>query len=213
MINIIFIAPPAAGKGTYSKKLEEEFGYSHLATGDMLREAINLKTPLGLKVKDIMAQGKLVDDEIVINLIAEKLGQDGKPFILDGFPRTLNQAEKLDVLLEKLAKDYIVINLDVKKEVALARIQGRLMCSCGKSYNALIPSLKPKREGICDVCGQKLIKREDDNEESFLIRYNSYLEKTEPIINYYSQNQKLVKIDASRSAQEVYQDLIEVIKW
>ncbi len=212
MQNIIFIAPPAAGKGTISECLKNDFGYQHLSTGDMLREAIKEQSPMGLMVKDIMNEGKLVSDEIVIDLISDKLGEDGKPFILDGFPRTLNQALKLTELLNNLNKDYIVIYLDLPKEEALKRIAGRLNCSCGKTYNTLINSLKPKKEGICDICGNTLIKRDDDNQESFLVRYNSYLENTKPIINYYLSNKRLIKIDAAKDKQSVYQDIIEVIK-
>lgn len=212
MQNIIFIAPPAAGKGTISECLKNDFGYQHLSTGDMLREAIKEQSPMGLMVKDIMNEGKLVSDEIVIDLISDKLGEDGKPFILDGFPRTLNQALKLTELLNNLNKDYIVIYLDLPKEEALKRIVGRLSCSCGKTYNTLINSLKPKKEGICDICGNTLIKRDDDNQESFLVRYNSYLENTKPIINYYLSNKRLIKIDAAKDKQSVYQDIIEVIK-
>lgn len=213
MKNIIFIAPPAAGKGTLSNNLKNEFGYVHISSGDILREAINTNSPLGQMIKDIMAKGNFVSDEIVINLIAQKLESlDGKPFILDGFPRTLNQATKLDELINKIKGDYLVIYLDISKEEAKKRIVGRLTCSCGKSYNTMVENLKPKVLGICDECGKPLIKREDDNEESFEIRYNSYLEKTKPIIDYYSQREKLVTIAADKSSKEVYENIIEVIK-
>ena len=212
MQNIIFIAPPAAGKGTLSKRLQDDFAYTHISTGDMLREAINAHTPLGDIVNNIMAKGELVSDEIVINLISEKLvSSKGKPFILDGFPRTLKQAEKLDELLNSLNTEYLTIYLDLPKEEALRRIVGRLTCSCGKTYNTLIANLKPQKEGICDVCGKTLLKREDDNEESFLIRYTNYMKNTQPIIDYYLKNNHLIKVDANKDSNLVYDDILRLL--
>ena len=150
MKNIIFIAPPAAGKGTQSNILKEKYDYAHISTGDMLREAINSGSKLGMDVKNIIDKGELVSDEIIIKLVAEKLASlKGKPFILDGFPRTLNQA----IALEKIIDDnYVTIYLDLSEEEAISRITGRLTCSCGKSYNINIDSLKPKIVGKCDAC-------------------------------------------------------------
>ncbi len=142
MKNIIFIAPPAAGKGTQSTMLKEKYSYNHLSTGDMLREAIASGSEFGLMLKNIIDEGKLVSDDIMIDLIKEKLNNlEGKPFILDGFPRTLNQAIALESLLDK---EYEVIYLDLSEEEAVSRILGRLTCSCGKSYNLNVEALKPK---------------------------------------------------------------------
>ena len=146
MKNIIFIAPPAAGKGTQSTMLKENFDYNHLSTGDMLREVVSSGTEFGLQVKNIIDRGELVSDELIINLINDKLAKiDGKPFILDGFPRTLNQAKSLDNMLDK---DYEVIYLDLSEEGAIERILGRLTCSCGKSYNLNVDNLKPFKSTI-----------------------------------------------------------------
>lgn len=210
MKNIIFIAPPAAGKGTQSTMLKDKYNYNHLSTGDMLREAIASGSTLGLKVKNIIDRGELVSDDIMIDLIKNKLSSEsGKPFILDGFPRTLNQAKSLDNML---TDDYVVIYLDLSEEEATNRIVYRLTCKCGKSYNLNVDSLKPKVDGICDVCGSELIKRNDDNLESFKIRYNSFVENTKPLIEYYDNKGKLRKIDVNRNVEDIFKDIMDVIK-
>lgn len=209
MKNIIFIAPPAAGKGTQSTMLKDKYNYNHLSTGDMLREAIASGSTLGLKVKNIIDRGELVSDDIMIDLIKDKLSSEsGKPFILDGFPRTLNQAKSLDNMLDD---NYVVIYLDLGEEEATNRIVNRLTCKCGKSYNLNVANLKPKVDGICDVCGSELIKRNDDNLESFKIRYNSFLENTKPLIECYDNKNKLRKIDVNRNVEDIFKDIVDVI--
>lgn len=208
MKNIIFIAPPAAGKGTQSTMLKEKFNYNHLSTGDMLREAIASGSEFGLMLKNIIDEGKLVSDDIMIDLIKEKLNNlEGKPFILDGFPRTLNQAKSLDNMLDK---DYEVIYLDLSEEEAIDRILGRLTCSCGKSYNLNVDSLKPKVEGICDGCGKDLVKRNDDNVDSFKVRYKTFLDNTKPLMEYYEGKNKLHKINVNRNVEDIFKDIVEV---
>lgn len=208
MKNIIFIAPPAAGKGTQSTMLKESFGYNHLSTGDMLREVVSSGTDFGLQVKNIIDRGELVSDDIIINLINNKLAKiDGKPFILDGFPRTLNQAKSLDNMLDK---DYEVIYLDLTEEKAIERILGRLTCSCGKSYNLNVDNLKPKVEGICDGCGKELVKRNDDNVDSFKVRYKTFLDNTKPLMEYYEDKNKLHKINVNRNVEDIFKDIVEV---
>lgn len=207
MKNIIFIAPPAAGKGTQSQMLKEKFNYNHLSTGDMLRESIASGSELGVLVKNIIDKGELVSDEVMINLIKEKLTDlQGKPFILDGFPRTLNQAKALDNLIN----DYEVIYLDLSEEEAIFRIVNRLTCKCGKSYNLVVEALKPKVEGICDNCGESLVKRGDDNEESFKVRYESFLNNTKPLMEYYEEKGVLHKIDVNRNVEDIFKDIAEV---
>lgn len=205
MKNIIFIAPPAAGKGTQSDLLVKEFGYKQLSTGDMLRRIIDTGSDLGLKVKDIIDKGDLVSDDIMINLINEEFTKlEGKPFILDGFPRTINQAKNL----EKLdLGNYVVVYLDISKEDALKRIMGRLTCKCGKSYNLNEEKLRPKVENVCDNCGSKLVKRNDDNEEAFKIRFDNFLNNTKPLLEYYKMKNKLKVIDVNRSFMSVYEDI------
>ena len=208
MKNIIFIAPPAAGKGTQSNMLKEKFGYNHISTGDMLREAINSGSEIGKEVKNIIDKGELVSDDLIIKLVKDKLtSTDGKPFILDGFPRTLNQAKSLD---EILTDDYIVIYLDLDESEAIKRITGRLTCNCGKSYNVNIDKLKPKVDGICDNCGSKLIKRDDDNVESFKVRFKTFLDNTDSILKYYEDKKRLVKIDVNRDVQDIFESILEV---
>ena len=208
MKNIIFIAPPAAGKGTQSNMLKEKFGYNHISTGDMLREAINSGSEIGKEVKNIIDKGELVSDDLIIKLVKDKLtSTDGKPFILDGFPRTLNQAKSLD---EILTDDYIVIYLDLDESEAINRITGRLTCNCGKSYNVNIDKLKPKVDGICDNCGSILIKRDDDNVESFKVRFKTFLDNTDSILKYYEDKKRLVKIDVNRDVQDIFESILEV---
>ena len=209
MKNIIFIAPPAAGKGTQSNMLKEKFGYNHISTGDMLREAINSGSEIGKEVKNIIDKGELVSDDLIIKLVKDKLTSlKGKPFILDGFPRTHNQAESLD---EILTDDYIVIYLDLDESEAINRITGRLTCNCGKSYNVNIDKLKPKVDGICDNCGSILIKRDDDNVESFKVRFKTFLDNTDSILKYYEDKEKLIKIDVNKDVQDIFESILEVI--
>lgn len=208
MKNIIFIAPPAAGKGTQSNMLKEKFGYNHISTGDMLREAINSGSEIGAEVKNIIDKGELVSDVLIIKLVKDKLTSlKGKPFILDGFPRTLNQAESLDKIL---TDDYIVIYLDLDESEAINRITGRLTCNCGKSYNVNIDKLKPKVDGICDNCGSILIKRDDDNVESFKVRFKTFLDNTDSILKYYEDKEKLIKIDVNKDVQDIFESILEV---
>ena len=209
MKNIIFIAPPAAGKGTQSNMLKEKFDYAHISTGDMLREAINSGSKLGMDVKNIIDKGELVSDDIIIKLVEEKLASlNGKPFILDGFPRTLNQAKSLDNIIDD---NYVAIYLNLSEEEAVKRITGRLTCSCGKSYNVNIDSLKPKVEGICDDCGSALIKRDDDNVDAFKVRFKTFLDNTNSLLDYYEEKNKLVKINVNRDVLEIFNDISGVI--
>lgn len=202
MRSVIFIAPPAAGKGTQSKLLKEEYGYIHISTGDLLREEINNNTEIGIKAKDIMNAGGLVDDETIISLVKVKLENlNGKPFILDGFPRTLNQAKELDKMFNELnIDDYKVVYLTVPVELALQRALGRITCTkCGTSYNIYSEKLKPMVDGICDKCQTALVKRTDDNEESFKNRFETFTVSSKPIVEFYEEKNKLVYIDSIES--------------
>lgn len=209
MKNIIFIAPPAAGKGTQSQMLKEKYGYIHISTGDLLRAEIASGSTLGLEVKNIIDKGHLVNDDLMIDIIKKKLADiKGKPFILDGFPRTLNQAQILDDLL---SDDYEVVYLDLDKEVAIARIEGRLTCSCGKSYNLGDVELQPKVAGVCDNCGKKLIKRDDDNAEAFIVRYDTFLNNTKVLVDYYKDKNKLHIVDVNRNINDIFKDISEIV--
>ena len=198
MKNIILIAAPAAGKGTLSDLLVKKYDYLHISTGDLLREVSKETTELGQKIAKMLKNGELVTDEIVFELLENKLRQVDKPYILDGFPRTINQAYKYDELIQKLNKDLgIVVVLNCDYEILKKRIVGRYLCKdCGSIYNTLTGVNTPKQEGICDNCGGSLYKRSDDNEESFKTRYETYLEKTKPLIDFYEKKGNLYYIDS-----------------
>ena len=199
MKNLILIAAPAAGKGTLSEMLVEKFHYTHISTGDLLREVSREDSELGKKIADILKTGSLVTDEIVFELLEKRLQESDtlNGYILDGFPRTLKQAEMYDELLLKLKRDLgIVVVLNTPYETLKKRIVGRVLCKdCGSIYNTLTGVNTPKKENICDKCGGTLYKRTDDNEESFKERYKEYEEKTSPLIDYYKEKGKLFYIN------------------
>lgn len=210
MKNIIFIAPPAAGKGTQSNLLKDKYGYVHISTGDMLREIVSSDSELGKVVKNIIDKGNLVSDDLIFKLLKSKLNSiKGKPFILDGFPRTLNQALFLDNDLK--IDNYIVIYLDLSKEDAIKRIDGRLTCSCGKSYNLNDINLKPKIIDICDNCGNILVKRNDDNLEAFKIRFDVFLNNNKPLIDYYKNKNKLKVVNVNKGVNEIFNEILKVV--
>lgn len=210
MKNIIFIAPPAAGKGTQSNLLKDKFDYVHISTGDMLREIVSSNTELGEVVKNIIDKGNLVSDDLIFELLKNKLSNiEGKPFILDGFPRTLNQALFLDNNIK--IENYIVIYLELSKADAVKRINGRLTCSCGKSYNLNDNNLKPKVTDICDVCGKKLVKRDDDNLEAFKIRFDVFLKNIKPLIDYYKDKNKLKVVNVNRDVNDIFREILKVV--
>lgn len=209
MKNIILVAPPAAGKGTLAKKLEE-LGYISLSTGDMLRE----KSKKDEVLSDMMKKGTLISDDIVFKILEENLISLGdKNYILDGFPRTVNQAIMYDNLLEKLDKDIgVVIYLDVDKDILLKRTITRRICpNCKRSYSTITENLKPKKENICDVCKSPLIQRADDTEDIFEVRYDEYMNKTYPLINYYEEKNILHHINTTDS-DETYKRVLKLIK-
>ncbi len=193
MKNIILIAAPAAGKGTLSELLVEKYGYIHISTGDLLRDASKEKSELGEKISTMLKNGELVSDEIVFELLENKLKVVDKPYILDGFPRTINQAYKYDELITKLNKSLgIVVVLNCDYNILKNRIVGRWLCKeCGSIYNTLTGVNTPQKENVCDKCGGELYKRSDDNEESFKTRYETYLEKTKPLIDFYQEKGNL----------------------
>lgn len=209
MKNIILVAPPAAGKGTLAKKLEE-LGYIPLSTGDMLRE----KSKKDEVLSDMMKKGTLISDDIVFKILEENLISLGdKNYILDGFPRTVNQAIMYDNLLEKLNKDIgVVIYLDVDKDILLKRTITRRICpNCKRSYSTITENLKPKKENICDVCKSPLVQRADDTEDIFEVRYDEYMNKTYPLINYYEEKNILHHINTTDS-DETYKRVLKLIK-
>ncbi len=211
MKNIIFIAPPAAGKGTVSDYLVKNYNYEHLSTGDLLREVIKSGSEFGKEIDSIISKGALVSDEIIIKLVEDKLKtlDASKPFILDGFPRTLNQAHKLDEMLVNMnVTNNIAVYLDIELEEALKRVLGRITCpKCKRSYNVNMEKLKPIKGNLCDDCGIELEARSDDNEETFKVRFNTYLDNTSPIIDYYKEKGILRTFDVNREPSVICEDI------
>jgi len=217
MKNIIFIAPPAAGKGTYAKLISEKYNIPHISTGDLLREEAAESTDLGLKIKNIMESGSLVDDNIITELLKNRLIESdcNNGYILDGYPRNIEQAKIYENLLNEINKELgVVIFLDIDKELAMKRALSRIVCSnCGTSYNLIVEELKPKKENICDKCNCELNIRKDDNEQTFITRFDTYLEKTQSLIDYYKNKNvlKVVRVEEQLSALEVFNNIEEII--
>ena len=216
MKNIIFLAPPAAGKGTLSEMLTEKYGYGHISTGDLLREEIKNKTEIGKQAESLMKEGKFVSDDVIIELISNRIIKSDceNGYILDGFPRTLNQAEKYDELLSKLGKDLgVVIYINIDKEMAMKRACSRITCpKCGKIYNKYSNEMKPKQDGICDDCGVSLTQRSDDSEETFIKRFDEYVNKTMPLYDYYKNKGVLEVINAHESKYETFDEAVKIIE-
>ncbi|MFZ2830313.1 MAG: adenylate kinase [Mesotoga infera] len=205
-MNIVLMGPPGAGKGTQAKRIAHKYNIPHISTGDMLREAVAAGNDLGLKVKEIMEKGLLVPDTLMIGLVKERLsrGDSKNGFILDGFPRTVEQAEALDKMLGELDRKIdVVLLVNSSEEVVVNRISSRRVCpKCGKVYNLL--TIKPQIDGLCDVDGSELVQRDDDLPETVRSRYRVYAEKTAPVIDYYSNSEVFfLDIDGSGNIDEV----------
>lgn len=215
MKNIILIAAPGAGKGTLAKTLKEKYNYVHISTGDLLRSAAAKGDALGLEIKKMQEQGALVTDEIVYQVLRNRLQEDDckKGIILDGFPRNVDQAVKYEEILADLGIDLgIVICLDIAKEQLIKRITGRRICSeCGEIYNIFNPEMTPKSENVCDKCGASLYQRSDDNEEALKSRYASYLEKTQPLIDYYKNKNNLYVVDSGKDANYTLEQVEDIL--
>ena len=194
MNNFIFLGPPGAGKGSLAVKVAEDYKIPHISTGDIFRANIKAQTPLGVKVKAIIDSGSLVSDELTFELVKDRLAQDDckNGYILDGFPRTIPQAE----MLEGLVADVKVVNFEIADEIVIRRLSTRRVCkACGANLNGL--TLPPKVEGVCDKCGGELYQRDDDKQESIMHRMDVYREQTEPLINFYKNKGKITDLDAS----------------
>ena len=215
MKNIMFIAPPAAGKGTQAELVVEKYHIPHISTGDILREIAKEDSEIGNYVKETMASGGLVKDDITYQLIEDRLNKDDckKGFIIDGFPRNIDQAYQYDKILDKLGYEVgnvILINID--KKTLEKRITGRRLCEkCNATYNINDENSSPKQESICDECGGKLYQRSDDNLESFNTRYEIYLSKTEPIIKHYKDMGVLKEVDGNDTIENIFQSIDKII--
>ncbi|MDO5649941.1 MAG: adenylate kinase [Gallicola sp.] len=208
-MRLILLGPPGAGKGTQAANLVKKYNIEHISTGDIFRANIKNETPLGKKVKEYLNQGALVPDELTIDLVWDRLDQEDckDGFLLDGFPRTIKQAEALEEGLEKrgLRLDR-VINIDVDKNDLVKRLAGRRVClSCGATYH--VENNPPSKEGVCDKCGKDVIQRDDDKEETVLNRINVYENQTQPLIDFYTKKDLLFSVDGTLSIPQVFEEI------
>ena len=209
MKKVVFLGAPGSGKGTQAKRLSEELGIPHISTGDMLRDAVKRGTPLGKQAEPIMASGGLVSDDLMIGIIADRLqGDDASGgFILDGFPRTVAQAEKLDTIVSGNGNGGMkVVHLLVPDEVIVRRIAARRSCpSCGAVFH--LENNPPKVAGICDACGSELVARPDDTEEAVRRRLDAFHSQTVPVVGYYRSKNVLREIDGTTPVDQVFEQI------
>lgn len=212
-MKIIMLGAPGAGKGTQAKRIAAKYGIPHISTGDIFRANIKGGTQLGMKAKTFMDQGMLVPDEITIGMLMDRIHEEDckNGYVLDGFPRTIPQAESLTEALKgmKEAIDYAV-NVDVPDENIVSRMGGRRACvGCGATYHVKFNA--PAKEGVCDTCGEALILRDDDKPETVQKRLNVYHEQTQPLIDYYEKAGVLKEVDGTKNMEDVFQDIVSVL--
>jgi len=216
MKNIMFIAAPAAGKGTQAELVVQKYGIPHISTGDILREISREDSEIGNYVNETLSSGKLVKDEIMYQLIEDRLKKDDckNGYIIDGFPRNIEQANEYDKILERLGYNVgNVIYINVDKNTLEKRITGRRICEdCNTIYNINDKNSSPQVESICDNCGGKLYQRSDDNLESFQVRYNTYEEKIAPILDHYRSRGVLKEVDGNDSVENIFKKIDEIIR-
>ena len=213
-MNLILVGPPGAGKGTQAKILTRKFNISQISTGDILRAAVKEQSPMGLKAKECMDKGLLVPDEVVVGIVQERLTKDDckTGFILDGFPRTVNQADALKQILESAGRkiDH-VLSITVDREELLERITGRRTCrNCGKGFHVKFDP--PKNSGICDECGNELYQRDDDSEETMRKRLDVYQEQTAPLLSYYEKELLLRPVGGTGSIDSIQKELLGIVE-
>ena len=212
-MKIIMLGAPGAGKGTQAKKIAEKYQIPHISTGDIFRANIKGGTELGMKAKTFMDQGMLVPDEITIGMLMDRIGQEDciNGYVLDGFPRTIPQAESLTkALAERGEKVDYAINVDVPDENIINRMSGRRAClGCGATYH--ITFNPPVKEGICDTCGQELVLRDDDKPETVKKRLDVYQQQTQPLIDYYKNAEVLAEVDGTQPMDAVFQGIVEIL--
>ena len=212
-MKIIMLGAPGAGKGTQAKMIADKFGIPHISTGDIFRANIKNGTDLGKKAKEYMDKGQLVPDELTVEILLDRVANDDckNGYVLDGFPRTIPQADVLDKELTKLGdKVDFAINVDVPDENIVRRMSGRRAClKCGATYH--IEHIPPKKEGICDTCGSELVQRDDDKPETVQNRLSVYHEQTQPLIDYYNKKNILKSVDGTKDMQEVFSDIVNIL--
>jgi len=212
-MRLILLGPPGAGKGTQAKLLAEKFNIQQISTGDILRQAVKNKTKMGLKAKSYMDQGKLVPDNVVIGIMKDRLDNAdcSKGFILDGFPRTIQQAESLSQALKQMEIDIdYLIDIEIDFNYLIQRLTGRWTCrECGEGYHKM--SNPPKKKGVCDKCDGELYQRDDDKEETIQKRFEVYRKETEPLKDYYQKNGKLNAIKGDGGIQEIFSRITNLI--
>lgn len=212
-MNLVLMGLPGAGKGTQADKIVVKYNIPHISTGDMFRAAIKGETELGLKAKSFMDKGELVPDEVTIGIVRERLSKDdcGKGFLLDGFPRTVAQAEALDTMLTDLGKKIdFVINIDVDQSILMERLTGRRICkNCGATYHLVFNP--PSQEGVCDRCGGELYQRADDNAETVQNRLDVNIQQTKPLLNFYEDKGYLRNINGQQDIDKVFADIEELL--
>jgi adenylate kinase len=213
-VNIILMGLPGAGKGTQAERIVQEFNIPHISTGDMFRAAVKNETPLGLQAKSYMDKGLLVPDEVVIGIVRERLAMDdcANGFLLDGFPRTVPQAEALTATLKELGREIDhVMNINVRREILIERLTGRWICPiCGASYHTLFNP--PKAAGVCDKDGGKLFQRDDDKPEVVAQRLDVNIAQAQPLIDYYSKQGLLRNIDGEQDIQVVFAEIKSLLR-
>lgn len=212
-MKIIMLGAPGAGKGTQAKQIATKYSIPHISTGDIFRANIKNGTELGKKAKEYMDQGLLVPDELTCDLVVDRINQDDckNGFVLDGFPRTIPQAEALSNALDKMnqSMDY-AIDVDVPDENIVKRMSGRRAClECGATYH--IVSIPPKKEGVCDACGSELVLRDDDKPETVQKRLDVYHEQTQPLIDYYNKQGILKSVDGTKPMEEVFAAIVDIL--
>ena len=215
MKSVILIAAPAAGKGTEAALLKEQYNIPHISTGDILREKSKEDSELGRDINYKINNGIFVSDELIIEILKDRISKEDckNGYILDGFPRNVAQAEAYSLMLKELGKDLgVVVVLDIDKKLAASRIAGRISCpECKEVFNTNNPEMQPKEEGICDKCGSKLVKRADDNEETYIDRYNTYMEKTSPLIDFYEKQGVVYHVDANNGREYTHSQVVKIL--
>ena len=212
-MKVVLLGPPGAGKGTQATGIAEKYNILHISTGDIFRANVKQGTPLGLKAKEYMDKGALVPDELTCDLVEDRVMKEdcANGYLLDGFPRTVFQAEHFDKFLASKGLEIdSVVDIECPDELIIPRAAGRRVCrQCGKPYH--VAYMAPKKEGVCDVCGGEVYQRVDDQEETVRNRLKVYAEQTAPLIDYYKAKGKLSEVDGSKSVEEVFAQIVKVL--